>query len=291
MLARGHRLEVGGGSMIGQCVETGQADVQLDVGEAAVRFDNPLLPETRSELALPLRSRERVIGAMTVQSDQSAAFDEAYVVVLQTMADQVALAIDNARLLTESTTALEEARRASGERMGEAWADLLRTRPDWGYRYVGGRVMAVGGAWPAEMAEAARADRTLSSSDIQVGGDGGTQSAVLAVPLRVREQVVGVLGFRKRGSDQGWTSREAEVLEALVEQMGDALVAAQLYEAAQDNAAREQLVGELATRMRQTLDVESVLRTAVQEVRQALDLSEVVVRLRSGSGRGSEGTE
>jgi GAF domain-containing protein len=74
------------------------------------------------------------------------------------------------------------------------------------------------------------------------------------------------------------------VLELLVEQLGDALVGAQLYEAAQDNAAREQLVGELATRMRQTLDVESVLRTAVQEVREALDLPEVVVRLRPASG-------
>jgi GAF domain-containing protein/HAMP domain-containing protein len=284
MLVQGHRLEVGGGSMIGRCVETGQADVQLDVGEAAVRFDNPLLPATRSELALPLRSRERTIGAMTVQSEQQAAFDGAYITVLQTMADQVALAIENARLISESAQALEEARRASGERMGEMWAELLRTRPDWGYRYAGGQVSPVEGDWSAEMAEVVRTGRTVYPSIEQPTGDGGPQSAELSIPLRVRDQIVGVLGFRRRGVDQEWMPREVEVLELLVEQLGDALVSAQLYEAAQDNAAREQLVGELATRMRQTLDVESVLRTAVQEVRQALDLPEVVVRLRPASG-------
>jgi putative methionine-R-sulfoxide reductase with GAF domain len=99
MLAQGHRLEVGGDSMIGQCTARGEARIALDVGEEAVRFDNPLLPRTRSEMALPLRSRGQVIGAMTVQSVEEAAFDEAAIAVMQTMADQVANAIENARLL------------------------------------------------------------------------------------------------------------------------------------------------------------------------------------------------
>jgi GAF domain-containing protein len=102
---------------------------------------------------------------------------------------------------------------------------------------------------------------------------------MLAVPLRVRQQIVGVLSFRRRDESHKWTDREIEILELLVGQLGDALVGAQLYESAQQSATREQLVGDLASRMRQTLDVESVLRTAVQEVRSALDLPEVVVRL------------
>jgi nitrate/nitrite-specific signal transduction histidine kinase len=102
MIAQGHKLEVGGGSMIGQCVANAEAHIALDVGEEAVRFDNPLLPETRSEMALPLRSRGRSIGAMTVQSVKEAAFDEADITVMQTMADQVAVAIDNARLFEET---------------------------------------------------------------------------------------------------------------------------------------------------------------------------------------------
>jgi GAF domain-containing protein len=108
MVERGHKLEIGGASMIGQCVATGRANIQLDVGEAAVRFENPFLPETRSELALPLISRGNVIGAMTIQSRLEAAFGEVDISVLQTMADQVANAIQNARLFALAQRALGE---------------------------------------------------------------------------------------------------------------------------------------------------------------------------------------
>ena len=102
MMEQGHKLEIGGTSMIGWCVANQQARIALDVGVEAVRFDNPLLPETRSELALPLISRGQVLGAMTVQSAQEAAFTAADIATLQTMADQVAIAIENARLFDEA---------------------------------------------------------------------------------------------------------------------------------------------------------------------------------------------
>jgi DNA-binding LacI/PurR family transcriptional regulator/anti-anti-sigma regulatory factor/putative methionine-R-sulfoxide reductase with GAF domain len=98
MVALDHRLLVGGESMIGQCVAGKKALIALDVGEEAVRFENPLLPETRSELALPLISRGEAIGALTIQSVQEAAFSEEDISVMQTMADQLANAIVNARL-------------------------------------------------------------------------------------------------------------------------------------------------------------------------------------------------
>jgi GAF domain-containing protein len=101
MLAQGHKLEVGGDSMIGWCMAQSQARIALDVGEEAVRFDNPLLPETRSEMALPLICRDRVIGALTVQSVVPQAFSDQDISILQTMADQVANALENAQLLQE----------------------------------------------------------------------------------------------------------------------------------------------------------------------------------------------
>lgn len=99
MLEAGHRLEVGGPSMIGQCTACGEARIALDTGGEVVRFDNPLLPQTRSEMALPLVSRGHCIGALSVQSTEPNAFAEEDVAILQTMADQVAIAIENARLL------------------------------------------------------------------------------------------------------------------------------------------------------------------------------------------------
>jgi methyl-accepting chemotaxis protein PixJ len=111
-------------------------------------------------------------------------------------------------------------------------------------------------------------------------------NGTLAMPLRVRAKTVGVLGFRKADGASMWTPQEVELLQLLVTRLGDALVGAQLYEAAQSDAARQQVVGELASKMRQTLDVEAVLRTAAQEMREALGLPEVVVRLRTPTSAG-----
>ncbi|HJW82801.1 MAG TPA: GAF domain-containing protein, partial [Anaerolineae bacterium] len=95
---RGHQLEVGGQSMVGFVTAQRKARIALDVGQDAVRFANPLLPETRSEIALPLVAGDRVLGALDVQSMQAAAFDEASAAVLQGMADQIAVALNNAAL-------------------------------------------------------------------------------------------------------------------------------------------------------------------------------------------------
>ena len=108
MLAGGHKLEIGGTSMIGRCVADGQARIALDVGEEAVRFDNPLLPDTHSEMALPLMARGQCIGALTVQSVREAAFSEEDVSILKTMAVQVANAIQNAKLHQETQQRLKE---------------------------------------------------------------------------------------------------------------------------------------------------------------------------------------
>jgi GAF domain-containing protein len=110
MLAQQHKLEVGGSSMIGQCIDQGRAKIALDVGRVAVRFDNPLLPYARSELALPLISRGQTVGAMTIQSSVPLAFSQEDVSALQLMADQLADAIQTARLYAESQGALERIR-------------------------------------------------------------------------------------------------------------------------------------------------------------------------------------
>lgn len=116
MLAAQHKLAVGGESMIGWCVAHAQARIALDVGQEAVRFDNPLLPATRSEMALPLISRGQAMGALTVQSMQEAAFSEEDIAVLQVIADQLAIAIENARLYEAAQREITERAVAEAER-------------------------------------------------------------------------------------------------------------------------------------------------------------------------------
>jgi PAS domain S-box-containing protein len=126
MLDRNHRLAINEQSMIGWSVTNAQARIALDVGEDAVRFENPLLPETHSELALPLITRGQVLGAMTVQSTEQAAFTEDNIVVLQTMANQLANAIANAALITEITAAQE------ATQQNEALLQtVINSTPDW----------------------------------------------------------------------------------------------------------------------------------------------------------------
>lgn len=107
MKRAGHQLAIGGRSMVGRACSEREARIALDVGAERVRFDNPLLPDTRSEMALPLLVGDRVLGALDVQSTEAAAFSEADIAVLQLMADQVAVAVDNARKFSEEAGLLE----------------------------------------------------------------------------------------------------------------------------------------------------------------------------------------
>jgi len=101
--------------MIGWCVANAQPRVALDVGQEAIRFVNPYLPDTRSEMALPLISRRRCIGALTVQSSDEAAFSNEDITVLQVMAEQLAIAIDNAQLFETAQREIAERRYAEEE--------------------------------------------------------------------------------------------------------------------------------------------------------------------------------
>ncbi|GAB4494650.1 MAG: hypothetical protein OHK0052_00200 [Anaerolineales bacterium] len=108
MKAQGHKLRLGGDSMIGACIRAREARVSLNVTQDAARFQNPMLPKTRSEMALPLVARGQAIGAMTIQSEQEEAFSQEDIATLQTLADQVAIAIQNARLFNQSQSRAEE---------------------------------------------------------------------------------------------------------------------------------------------------------------------------------------
>jgi PAS domain S-box-containing protein len=121
-----HGLKVGGNSMVGQCVATGEARVALDVGDEAVHFKNPLLPETRSELALPLVSREEIIGALSVQSSREAAFTDEDIAIFQTLAGQLANAIENARLFEQTQAALQELQTSTRAYVRQSWGSYLR---------------------------------------------------------------------------------------------------------------------------------------------------------------------
>ena len=272
MLSQSHRLEVGSASMIGWCTANAQARIALDVGEEAVRFNNPLLPDTRSEMALPLVARGRVIGALSVQSVEEAAFTSEDVSVLQTMADQLANAIENARLFRQAQEGLEAERRAYGELSRQAWVRLARAQHGLGRRYDPQEILPPDGRWRDEMKSAAQRGETILSQS------GSSNTA--ATPIKVRQRVVGVLDAHKPTSAGKWKTEEIAILEAMADQLGVALDSARLYQDTQHRAAREHLTSEITAQMRASLEMNTVLQTAVREIGEALNIAQVEVRLR-----------
>jgi GAF domain-containing protein len=283
MLARGHQLRVGEEGIVGYVVGNGVSRVALDVGDDAVFFDNPDLANTHSEVALPLRARREIIGALDVQSTETNAFGEEDVVVLQALADQLALSISNARLFQQAQSALEAERRAYGELSRGAWRDLLVDRSDLGFVKEGGAVSRAEGAWKPEM------EHALHTGEVTLGEDGGGN---VAIPIKVRDQVIGVIDAHMQSEDI-WAHEQLELLQSLAEQVGLALETARIYHDAQRRAAQELMLGQVMARVRTTLDMETMLKTAAQEIRQALALPEVAIRLapsqkKDESGNGSD---
>lgn len=279
MLERSHKLEVGGASMIGQCVAENAARIALDVGVEAVRFDNPLLPETRSELAVPLRSRGRAIGGMTIQSVERMAFSEEDIVVLQTVADQLGNAIETVRLLGETEKTVHALEAAQGTYTQESWRAYLETiGKQQGYRYRLGLESAPTLSPEEQVAlEQQRPVVThyVASADLETGIS--VPRASVALPLRLREQTIGALNVRFE--DEHVPPETMELLEQVAEQLTQALESARLYQATQQQAVQERLIGEATGRMRERMDVDAVLQTAVRELQQALGLERVELRM------------
>ncbi len=276
MLARGHKLRVGQQGIVGYVTGTGNPRITLDVGEDSKFFDNPDLPETNSEMALALKSGGKIIGALDVQSIQPNAFSREDAAIMQTLADLVAIAIENARLFRESNEALETSRRIYGEISRRSWMEILNERAELSYTSLD---------YPS-LGDNLGQDRKSNEGDDGEKGENidseeSQGNYPLSLPIKVRETVIGYLDTFKPKESGGWTPEEYDMVTTIIEQLGVALESARLYEASQLQAERERLVGEVASRMRESLNVDAVLRTAVQELRQSLGISQVEVRLKS----------
>jgi GAF domain-containing protein/HAMP domain-containing protein len=231
MLARGHRLRIGQG-IVGSVAHTGQPRIALDVDADGAFVPNPDIPATRSEMALPLRARNRVIGVLDVQSEQAAAFAEEDVSVLQTMAEQVALAIQNARLLRESEFAVRELERRYGEQIHTAWQARL-SREAAAYRYTGVRVEPAGGRTLQKFPAIPPDHVTLVNE-----GEAGRR---LTAPIRMRDHILGSIVLQQNPDEPPWSEADMTLLEATCDQIGMALDNVRLLDESRERVARERL--------------------------------------------------
>jgi signal transduction histidine kinase/DNA-binding response OmpR family regulator len=300
MLEMGHKLKVGGTSMIGWCAAQGKARIALDVGREAMRFDNPLLPETRSEMALPLISRGRVIGAMTIQSARSAAFSEQDVDGSQTMADQVANAIENARLFQQTEESLEEISRLHQRYLRQEWQEYLadeETRTRTGYVYERGTLKPAGDVWGPEVALAVQRRETValpemagalqeSMTEVDVALQAPSVQAALAVPLTLRGQVIGALDLYETDQPRQWSQDDIALVESVADQVALAVENARAYAELQKTAEQLKEVDRLKSQFLANMSHE--LRTPLNSI---IGFSRVILKGIDGPLTGMQRTD
>jgi len=264
MLERKHRLRVGQEGIVGNVTSTGEARIAMDVGKDAVFFDNPELADTHSEMALPLKSEGRIVGALDVQSTERSAFTNEDVQMLSLLADQVSLAIENARLFDETRAALTEAQAISRQFTREAWGRVPQEHKLLGFRYT------LSGAVPLDKPVDLLETGKGRGRDIQ------KLSSQTVVPIQLRGETIGNLVVQSPSAEK-LTDEQINLIKAVAERVALSAENARLFEETTRRAERERLVSEITGKIRSGNDPQAMIQTAMEELRRALGASRVEV--------------
>jgi len=249
LINKGHMLKVGSQSIVGYAASQKKARIALDVGADAVFFNNPELPATRSEVALPLIIRNKVMGILDIQSDQPQAFNTDDIDVLQTLADQVAVALNNTRLLEDAQASLMQIEMLTAARTRDAWRQKLKE---------------------------GKLTYTYTPLGIRTGKESNESDRALRIPITLRGEQIGAISVERK-DDASWTDIDKDLIGEVAYQTGLAIDNVRLVEDATERARQEQTVGELATRFSQSTDIDNLLQIAARELGQVTDVAEVSV--------------
>ena len=249
MIERGHWLPVVTEGIVEYVATQKKPRIALDVGPDAVFFNNPDLPLTRSEVAIPLMIRNKVLGVLDIQSDKPQAFSLDDIDVFQTLSDQIAIAIENARLLDETQAAILQLEALTSLRTQEVWSQKLREH-----------------------------DRVFTYTPLGLRAEKLSQTSenAISAPIVLRGRKIGSISMARKGNKK-WSRLDASLLEDVAGQVGLAVDNIRLLEEATQRAKQEQTVGKLASHFSQSLDLDTLLQTAARELGQLPDVSEVSV--------------
>ena len=255
MLKRNHRLLVGETGIVGYVTKSGQPRVALNTGQDSVYFNNPDLPGTNSEIALPLRIGSDIFGALDVQSIQTNAFSQEDIGILTTLADQVSVAIQNARSYQQTREALALAEAASVQSSEQQWKKFLTNQNAQGFSFDG-----------VETIQLTPSDKERPHS--------------LSIPLTLRGTKIGTIKLSASDPDRMWTDDEISMVQAAAERTSLALESARLLKEAQKRAAKERVIGEISAKIGSSSNLESLLQIAIQELGNTLPGTDVAIQFK-----------
>jgi GAF domain-containing protein len=249
MVDQGYSLPVEPQGMVGNVAAQKKPRIALDVETDAVFFNHPDLPLTRSEVALPLLIRNKVLGVLDIHSDKPQSFSTDDIDVLQILSDQIAIAIENTRLLDETQAAMMQLEALTSMRTHEAWSQKLREQE---------RVFTY---TPLGL----RAEKLAQASENNI-----------TAPILLRGRKIGNISVARK-TDGKWSRLDEGLLDEIAIQVGLAVDNIRLLEEATQRAKQEQTVGRLAAQFSQSLDLDTLLQTAARELGQLPNVSEVSV--------------
>jgi GAF domain-containing protein len=295
LLARNHRLAVGSQSVIGRVTQTGEVVIARDTDRDIVHARNELLPNTRSEMALPILDADRIIGALDVQSTRSDAFRRTDVQALQTMANQIGTAIRNARLFAEqkasvqenkrlffeSEANLREIQRLNRQLTSRSWEDYLASQQSTGGVTISDVEMVDQAEWSPAMIEAAQRRRPVAATR----ADG---QPMLAIPIVLRGEVIGAIEVEDDSSSD--EADAIELIQAVAQRLAVSLENARLFEESQETTAQQQHLNSIVGRYQAAGTVDELLQITLAELNTVFGAKAGRIRIGQGTN-GHQGTE
>lgn len=268
MLKRGHRLKVGQVGIVGDVAATGNPRIALDTGDDAVYFNNPDLPNTRSEMAVPLIVENEIIGVLDVQSTEPNAFAEEDIEVIITLSEQVSIAIENARLFDATQKTLTEAETIYRQYLRTEWQGFTRKQSIRGFQY-----NVTGAAAIEHEVEIPAIEKVLENGETITDDGRQTQVATIALPIKLRDETIGILNIRTPG-ERTWSQDDLDLVSAVAERVAISAENARLFEETTSRAERERAVSEITAKIRSTNDPNLMMQIALDELKQVLNVKE-----------------
>lgn len=253
--------------------------IQYQIGEFTYHVQRPhLLPETKSNFTLPLKSGTRLLGIINIQTISPAPtqFDDQ---TMQTFANQIALSIENTRLFEQLQTRVREVSALAEQTTQEAW-NKWRGGETLGYNYDRLRVMPAKERFPVAVSEKIKSKQIVAYITTET-----PQRSKLIAPIIIRDNVIGVIGYEENDPSYIWQESEKTLLETLASRVSLALENSRLVAEAELQASQERAISQAANRMRETLDINTVLKTAALEISRTLKAEKTEVRLRVESDK------